>query len=344
MATLNDLKVQAAELGFELVEGTKRGAGYVLTTCEDRTTPLGNDFTASLKEVARFLRSVIDSLKVRARELGFEVVQDDPESGTGYNLIGIEDQTTPLGLDFSSSLCDVREFLDDREAHLGIDERDQGAANVRLAKQTPARTANALVHGHPQAAAIRRLFHEHRNLKQFRDESINDHQFAHDEIARQKRVRYEAEQKLKTNIASRYDPNFDLAELLQNLFMDPTKGCLADIEAAVDHDRSTLPPDPDVPDYIAVQSVKPVTTVKIKRRLSRDEATKRRAELDRRKTIADLGKQLREARARGERGAVLGAILLDAERLIQHGGFLPFLDEIGVKHRTAQYWMAAAKS
>jgi hypothetical protein len=147
------LDKQAAELGFSYRRGIQRGAGYIIVDEISGETPLGDDYTATLKAIKEFLDNVFKQLKDKAKALGFSYEQDS-EDRDGYVLIDDSTGEIVLGDGYTATLKDTREYIDSAANDLDVEVE---VTKLKKVKPPAPATISKALRGHQHAAEIRAM-------------------------------------------------------------------------------------------------------------------------------------------------------------------------------------------
>lgn len=99
MSNRQQLEEKAAELGFCLEKGEMKFAGYVLVNQNDGTKPLGDRYTASLKQVAEYLERYVEDASIAE-----EAVDDDDSSLDDIETGLTRPNPAPTGYEMRKSL------------------------------------------------------------------------------------------------------------------------------------------------------------------------------------------------------------------------------------------------
>jgi hypothetical protein len=149
------LDKQAAELGYSYRRGIKPGSGYNLTDDISGDKVLGDDdYTASLKAVKEFLDTVAKQLRAKAKQLGYSYERDDDEDRDGYVLIDDSTGEIALGDGYTATLKDIRAFLDNVAADLGVEVEITKLPKIGPPSQ---KDISKALRGHELAAEIKAM-------------------------------------------------------------------------------------------------------------------------------------------------------------------------------------------
>jgi hypothetical protein len=336
MDKLNLLRAKASALGFSMERGLKKGAGYVLVDANG-DKPLGTDYTAALDDIERFLNDFADDAGID----DVETSSDEPS------------KPPPTKAEVRKSLADhpdageIKEVLEpppstreEQRQRLALDHLFRTGATGRsaMAFERLSEAEKEEFFAKLQAAIEdeekRKTAKLPTPVMPIRDIGINpDHPLAQ-ERARQGRAFNEANQRLKTNLASLkdYDAEKYRRDAFENGLLTPEQIWEAEREKAKDF----VPPKAGAP-YATPRPATEVTVVSKKRRVSKADRPIRRR-------LLQLRGAIRDAVARKDKAGA-GTLLREAKDLLGHGPFIDWVErEIGVSVRSAQRYLEAAKA
>ena len=335
MADLNLLRAKASALGFSFERGIKRGAGYVLVDANG-DKPLGTDYTASLDDIDRFLNDFADDAGIDDVETSSDEPSKPPPTTAEIrkSLAGHPDAG-----EIKKVLQPPPATREEQRRRIALDRLFLTGATARSSmafdrlpeaeKQEFYARFRAAIEDEEKGKAAKLP----TPVTPIRDIGINpDHPFAK-ERARQGRAFHNANQQLRTNLASLKD--YDSADYrwvaLENGLLTPEEIWELEREKAKDY----VPPEAGAP-YATPRPATEVTVVSKKGRVSKADRPIRRR-------LLQLRGAIRDALARKDRAGA-GTSLREAKDLLGHGPFIDWVErEIGISVRSAQRYMEVAK-
>jgi hypothetical protein len=319
---LSLLAEKAAALGCSFVKGTRRGAGYVLTDHQG-DKPLGDDYTASLADVACYIENLADDTGV-----------DDDDVEAGRESIK---QATATQMEIKPTLDEFGKLVLPKPQTL--EEKKRFAALHWTVGTKNAYDMRGLPGGMSLNEADRLMANARK--AQLEQDIADGHKPdpAFEEKARQSRVFKEANDRLtRTNIQSRHDYS---AEDYENDFY--RRPVFED-----DDDGDALPPA-EGPSGASTASAG--FAIQSKRQAGQRDhgvvkaadafANLRRGANDR--FMSQAGERAKAA-IDGRRYVEAGSILFEAKRIAGHGRYQPWLLANGIHARTARRCLAAFKT
>ena len=334
---VKQIEAKASALGYSFQRGLRKGAGYVLTDSHG-DKPLGDGYTASLADIARYLDDLLSDLDEPEVETGVEEAPaplSDAQirrSLRGHdNADEIDEVLNPAPI--SKSKEEKREQKRRDSVILGPRE---GWRAFALMSEQEKRAFSAKA----EAARVEEERLEKARLPKeqipIRTTGLNaDHPLKAEAIRKQNEFR-KADERLKTNIASIRDRNEDDDERCRDTFGDPDKEHMETIREAEAVRARILSLQEDDAQYQPAPKSTPIGNVAVVstvRRLSRSERASRRR-------LLELRSEIVQALARSDQTKV-GAMLREAKDLLDHGDFVRWIEnELNISPRTAQRHMA----
>jgi hypothetical protein len=338
------IKEKADALGFDLEKGEMKFAGYVIVHRDSGRKPLGDRYTASLREVQTYLeRYAEDNTSIVVDE------SDDEEESGILSSIEADVNKKPRVQPPSRSAK-----LESLHGHTDAAKIKDIALKSERVPETPEARRNRLQIDHflnltrhnldllPEAEraklleASRKAHEEEERLKAanlpkrgIRPGDVRNDKITIDDPNLREKVR-------QNNVFKKADRQFSRTNQSSKGDLKLGSDGFAEKPHLTEAERYFLKPDADSADH---QEVKPadVNAEQMKGRLSR-------AELLRRRSLQALELRFKAARAEGKSGAELGRILLEAKKnLVEHGRLQGWLMDLGISDRTARDWMDKAK-
>jgi hypothetical protein len=326
---IDEITAAAAAAGYELAQGPAKFSGYILIG-PDHEKPLGAGFTASLKEVARFLASHCDDVGLEPENAKHQKAT----AGLPYSEIKRSTSGHPNAEAISDVLYppdrgnDRQERVKERARRdsvvLGHREGWRRLALMSEAEQEEEfRKAREILALEEKSAALP------KSATPLRTHAINWDHPIRQEDARRRRVHHKADQMLKTNLRSLLDVDENRT---------PSEDDIADYKFA------TTAPDADQrPSFLAAQAKSGFEVESINSKRESDVSIDERQAAIAKIKIAKLAGEIRDCLDGGDTVRA-GAHLVHAKHLIGHGAWLQWLQQLGVTPRQAQRLIALATS
>jgi hypothetical protein len=273
----------------------------------------------------------ITSLRAKATELGFSFKKGAGQFA-GYVLTNerhddIDEK--PLGSDFSASLADIADFLEDFADDIAAGkvkpsddddaepEVETGANGVPKIKPPSPQKLAAALRGHADASEIKAM------MKSANVAIRPTLDIKFEQRALHSREDHKLNWQRKINPDGLHDRNeHDEAD------DRALREYLKDVER---QNKSFLAPEQDAPDFATPKAAVAAQVVMVRRRVSK-------ADLPRKRTLLDLAAAIRDAKDRKDQ-IEAGRLLNEAKPLVGHGGWSEWLEQIGLSDRTARHWM-----
>jgi hypothetical protein len=286
----------------------------------------------------------IDSLRAKATELGFSFKKGAGQFA-GYVLTNERHDDLdekPLRSDFTASLADVEDFLEDFSADISagrIKESDEPDADAEVETSTnvpkvkppsPQKLAAAL-RGHESAAEIKALTKSAKVSDQQSGPTLQDAMF--EQRALKSRLEHKLNGHRNINPDGLHDRNEHDEENDREL-----KKFLEDERRIRENFEKYSAPEKGTPDFAAPKAATGFEVATIGRRIARSELPKRR-------TLLEVATVIRAAIAKGDKAGA-GKLLIEAkEGTLDHGEFTKWAErETGLTSRTCRNYMAMAQN
>lgn len=333
MPYINRIREKAAALSCTFERGLKKGAGYVLVDGAGEK-PLGADYSASLADIERYLDQHAHDLGIDEVETGLEESKPGPTTAEIEQSISDHPQAIEIKwVRDNVSLVSPSPGLNEKRRRLGLTQlmAARGTSGRAWAFERMSDSDKAAHSARLREALAEDERIEARKLPTPTSGDVMARAKANEE-ARKRRVFWEAEQRLKTNLDTLYDHHNEADWAFDNGWETPEEIFRRERERLAE----SLPPEAG-PGYTTPQA--PAGNVIVKkhqRRVSRaDVPVKRR--------LLELRNAIRDVIDRDDRTAA-GELLLQSKALRGHGAFAQWVEtEIGITQRSAQRLMRQAK-
>ena len=322
---INQLRQKAKVLGFTFEKGPQKYSGYVLID-PDGGYPLGRDHTASLSDIEKRLDNLADDIDVEQED----IEAGDDEGSKGAKELSAADVNKAVrghkDADLIKAAWDPpKPTLEEKRDRLRLEhlESTYNSPGGRIAwgRLSEAEQAEHIAKARALRAKVEKAeaarLQPPKSAIPLRTHALNSDNPLWQETARLSRKFRAADRQLfRTNIRSRQDRDADgdaPGDYPDDVFLRPEAG----------------------DDFLEVKSVTSVSTISVKRRLSK-------ADLAEGRRLLDLASHIRAAIA-GDDKAAAGAMLREVKGLLDHGQFGDWVTkEVRISASSAERYMKKA--